>query len=462
MKRPNVLLVTFHDLGRFLGCYGVGTVQTPNIDSLAEDGIRFSRAFCVAPQCSPSRATLFTGRYPHSNGVMGLTHANFAWDLNPDERHVGGLLQGQGYRTGLVGIHHESRYAPAEEVAGRLGMDRVRLGGRAEKVTDNALALLEEFSDGERPFYLQVGFTEPHRLAAKTRDEPGYMGFVGDYIEPDVSRGVTVPRYLRDTPGAREEVAELQGAVRHVDQAVGRLLAGLDALGLRDETLVILTTDHGIALPRAKCSLYDPGLEVALVFRYPGRGWDGGRVTDAQVSNVDILPTLLELLELPAGEPLQGRSFLSLLDGARHEPRREIFAELTYHDYYDPQRCIRTDRHKLIVHFSASPSFMDPSQSWRPRSTTVTPADPARAYHPLVELYDLEEDPGETTNLAGLPQHAALRNELLARLHDWLDRTGDPILRGAVTSPLHLRALAALRGETERITLMGASNPETD
>ncbi len=451
-NRPNILLITCHDLGRFLGCYGVATVRTPNLDALAADGVRFTEAFCTAPQCSPSRASLFTGRYPHSNGVLGLTHAEFAWDLGPDERHLGQVLHDAGYATALLGIHHESRRGTPEEIAARCGMDEVVPGGRGEVVSDRALERLARFARADRPFYLQIGYVEPHRLPATGGPEPEelYMGFVGDYLAPDDALGVTIPPYLRDEPRARAELAELQGAVRALDAAVGRVLAGLCDLGLEQDTLVIFTTDHGVALPRAKCSLYDPGLETALILRLPARGWSGGRAIDGLVSNVDLFPTLLELIGLPPGDRGQGRSLLAALDGTADPHRRDhLFGEMTYHDYYDPRRCLRTARHKLIVNFSAAPAFMDPSQSWRPRTATVVPADPARAYHPLLELYDLAADPLERRNLADDPAHADLRRELLARLHAWMRDTGDPLLDGAVTSPLHRRAVAALAGAGE-------------
>jgi len=249
---------------------------------------------------------------------------------------------------------------------------------------------------------------------------------------------------LQDTALAREELAELQGAVRALATAVGRLLAGLRERGLEERTIVVFTTDHGLALPRAKCSLYDPGLETALLLRIPGQEGAGGRTLDPLMSNVDLLPTLLDLLGVPIPERVQGRSVAPALIGGAFTPREAIFGEMTYHDYYDPRRCVRTARHKLIVNFTAAPGFMDPSQSWRPRTTTIEPSDPAVAYHPLLELYDLADDPHEWRNLADDPDHTAIRAALLARLASWMRDTGDPLLVGAVTPPLHRMALDAL------------------
>jgi N-sulfoglucosamine sulfohydrolase len=451
--RQNLLLITCHDLGRFLGCYGNATVGSPALDALAAEGVRFTRAFCTAPQCSPSRASLFTGRYPHSNGVMGLTHAQFAWDLRADERHLGELLREAGYTTALAGVHHESRVGPPAAVAARCGMDEIIAPHGMEEgvpqrhgegLTDAALGWLDRVGGGERPWYLQIGYHEPHRVAARSRTEDGYMGFIGDSIAPDETRGIAMLPYLRDTALARQELAELQGAVRALDAAVGRLLAGLRERGLDGRTIILFTTDHGLALPRAKCSLYDPGLETALILRTPGRGVAGGRTLDTLTSNIDLLPTLLELLGVPIPGGVQGRSLAPALTGGAFTPREAIFGEMTYHDYYDPRRCIRTARHKLIVNFTAAPGFMDPSQSWRPRTVTVEPSDPAVAYHPLLELYDLADDPHEWRSLADDPARAAIREELLGQLARWMRDTGDPLLAGAVTPPLHRMALDAL------------------
>jgi len=401
--------------------------------------VRFDRSFCTAPQCSPSRASLFTGRYPHNNGVMGLCHWDFAWDLNPDERHLAGILKDAGYRTSAIGIVHETASKPQ-----RWGLDEW-LPVPTEPAVEATLERLERFSkDGGPPFYIQVGFVEPHRLPNAPGDRTTDMGFLGGRIEPDDTLGVEVPGYLRDTEGTRTELAELQGAVHYVDGQIGRVLDGVKRFGLEDNTLVIFAVDHGVGMPRAKCGLNDPGIEVALIMRLASRdGWHGGRVVTEMISNIDYVPTLMDLLGLPIPERIQGRSFRPLLDGEAYEPHDAVFAEMTYHDYYDPRRCIRTETHKLIANLSMAPAFMDPSQSWRPRSDTVEPPNRALAYHPSLELYDLREDPWELDNLldadntAKDPAVEAVRKDLAARLYRHMVETKDPILQGAVTSPMH-------------------------
>jgi arylsulfatase A-like enzyme len=453
--RPNILLVHCHDLGQYLGCYGVATVRTPNLDAFAGEGVRFERSFCTAPSCSPSRASIFTGRYPHSNGVMGLCHAYFAWDLRPDERHLAQILADTGYATAAVGVIHETRSG-----AERCGYQSYDAPVRARDATDAAIARLRAFASlldcgssasaapaelAHSRFFLSVGFIEPHRLPLENSDPPGEHGFTTPYIAADDSLGIQIPGYLRDTPGTRQELAELQGAVAHVDEQFGRLIAALRELGLEQDTLVVFTTDHGVAMPRAKCSLYDPGISVAFMLQLPSRpGWHGGITHRAFVSNIDYVPTFLDLLGLPVPENVQGRSLAPFLDGREYAPRSEIFAEMTYHDYYDPRRCIRTESHKLIVNFSTASAFMDPSQSWRPRSDTVSPANHAIAYHNHVELYDLQADPWELDDVADDLAYREVKRELLTRLRRHLVATDDPILTGAVAGPHHRAAVAEL------------------
>lgn len=446
--RPNILLFHCHDLGRHLPVYGRRSVQAPHIERLAAEGVVFNKSFCVAPQCSPSRASMFTGRYPHQNGVLGLTHADFAWDLHEDERHLAGLLRDAGYHTASVGVLHETQQ-PAEHWGYEERVDLRETAADARSVSDAVVRLLESFaprrrSGAEQPFFLCAGTFEPHRWPS--RGEADYMGFLGDHIEADRSRGIEVPGYLRDDESTRKELAELQGAIRHMDVQFGQVLEALDRLELSENTLVIFTTDHGIAMPRAKCTCYDPGIEISLILRLPSRpGWHGGREIDALVSNIDLPPSLCDLAGAKMPGNVQGRSWLPLLDGRDYRRNEAIFPELTYHDYYDPIRAVRTERYKLIAFFSSAPSFMSPTQSWLNRPSPAFPESPPTAYHPPMELYDLSSDPLERVNLIDCEEHREVKEGLMKKLLDHLVSTGDPILEGAVTSPMHRRTVNLLK-----------------
>jgi N-sulfoglucosamine sulfohydrolase len=428
LPRPNVLFITCHDLGQHLGCYGQTTVSSPALDALAASGVRFAKSFCTAPQCSPSRASLHTGRYPHSTGVLGLAHAPFGWRLDPRERHLAHILAGAGYSTTLVGMQHLIERGSAFE----LGYTRVLPVAPAEEEADATIALLREFTATDQPFYVELGFEEPHRP----------YDFGG--AEPDSSRGVAVPPYLPDAPESRADLAAFQGAIRQMDRGVGRVLAALDELGLRQNTLIVFATDHGAAMPRAKCTLYDPGIEIALLLRWPAGGISDGRVVSDLVSNVDVVPTLVDALGLDPPNGLHGQSLWPMLHGDAHRPRTEVFAEKTFHTYYEPMRAIRTNDHKLIVNFEVSTAVDVPADI---RSSPIYPlmqASFSEVRAPL-ELYDLASDPLEHTNLAGALDLAPVVTDLRTRLLQWMRDTDDPLLRGPIASPYYADALRRLQ-----------------
>ena len=444
MPQPNILFMISHDCGQHLGCYGVPTVQSPNLDRLAAEGIRLENSYCVAPQCSPSRAAIFTGRYPHSNGVMGLTHGMFAWDLYPGERHLANHLQDAGYHTALIGGQHE-RARPEDT-----GYEYLFPKAKAAEVGVAAAAHLEKLRDSPGPWYVQVGFFEPHRTFEQ-------------WAPPDEENGVTVPPFIKDEPTARQDFAGYQGAIKSMDAAAGGILRALDRLGLAENTLVVFTVDHGMPFPLAKCSLYDPGLQTAYLCRWPERGWAGGRVLDPMIPNVDYLPTLLEALGLTVPASVQGRSFAALLDGEPYARRDATFAEMTYHDYYDPMRCIRTETHKLIAFFSACKGFMNPSQEYRPRSrdNDKWPSPWPNCRHKSIELYDRTAEPWEKTDLSGNPEHEDLRRRLMARLYRWMVDTGDPLLHGIPPSPTHVRTMEMLAASARGRGLAAAQADRT-
>jgi N-sulfoglucosamine sulfohydrolase len=433
MAHPSILFFTCHDLGQHLGCYGQPTVSSPALDAFAASGVRFARSFCTAPQCSPSRASLHTGRYPHSAGVLGLAHAPYGWRLDPRERHIAHLLGAAGYSTTLVGMQHLIERGSAYE----LGYERVLPVAPADEEASATIPLLREFAAADRPFYLEVGFEEPHRP----------YDFGG--AQPDDSRGVAVPPFLPDAAESRADFAAFQGSIRQMDGGVGRILHALDELDLSDSTCVIFATDHGMAMPRAKCTLYDPGIEIALLWRWPAGGVAGGRVIDDLVSNVDVTPTLLEGLGLPPPPNVQGQSFWATLSStsaaaAARARRSEIFAEKTFHTYYEPMRAIRTDRYKFIVNFEVS-TLVDVPGDIRESPIYPLMLRQLNDVRPPIELYDLQADPWEQRNLADAPELASIQADLRQRLLRWMADTDDPLLQGPVASPYYSDALARLR-----------------
>lgn len=431
MTQPNIVHIICHDLGRHLGCYGIRTVQSPHIDAFAATAIRFDNHFCTAPQCSPSRGSLVTGRYPHANGLMGLAHGPFFWKLHAGERTFIETLHDAGYHTALAGIQH------VDTVPRRVGFAEVLPSAPETGVTtcdDVALAAttaLPRLAGAGKPFFLQVGFFEPHRAF----DHGG--------AQPDTEKGVTVPGYLPDCPEAREEFAAIQGAVRKMDAAAGRLFEAIDALPCADNTLVIFTTDHGIAFPRAKCSLYDPGIGVALLLRWPARGAAGGRTVKRLTSHVDLAPTILEAAQLPPHDNFQGDSLFPILNGKGRWKRDRIYAEKTYHNIYDPMRAVRTKRYKYIRNFEANFAVDIPADALRgPLTPVVLPLYNGK--HPIAELYDLKADPFELQNLAGSDAVRDIERELCDDLFRWMEDTGDPLLHGPIGSPRYRRALDRL------------------
>jgi arylsulfatase A-like enzyme len=282
-----------------------------------------------------------------------------------------------------------------------------------------ALQLLR--SHPPEPFFLSIGFFETHR----------------EFFEPSSVRDALYgapPGQLPDTPATRADMAAFKASARSLDQGVGAVLHGLDEAGVADNTLVVLTTDHGLPFPGAKGSLTDRGLGVMLIIRGPG-GFHGGHVTDALTSHVDIYPTLLELAGAPVPDGIHGHSLMPLVRRETKQVRTELFAELTYHAAYDPQRAIRTDRHKLIRHFGDRLEVVLPNVDDSPSKSLLLDAGWAAERRPSVELYDLILDPMEMRNLAEDPEHANVLAELSRRLEEWMADTADPLLDGPVPAP---------------------------
>jgi N-sulfoglucosamine sulfohydrolase len=420
--------MTTHDIGRHLQCYGVGSVESPSLDALAAEGVRFDQAFATAPQCSSSRASLATGLYPHNNGVMGLAHAGFDWDLAPTAPHAAAIFAGLGFETHLFGGQHVTLH-PERLGFGHMHPTGHEHGNMTGKIIAAAVEQLLQSDLGERRLYLEINFEDTHRPYPSVS------------VDAAGERGLEIPAYLPAGPEAAAELRALHVAIREMDVAAGRVLAALEKAGRGDAALVVFTTDHGLAMPRAKCTLYDPGLEVALIVCWPDGAIGRGALKSELISNIDVLPTLLEASGAAVPSGIQGRSFLPLLRGEPYEPREAIFAEKTFHSYYDPMRCVRTGRHKYIRNFETAfavevPGDVQQGPIFRANASRYSTDRPH-----VVELYDLDADPLEEDNLAGTPGLSSTEEALSAELWRWMRETKDPLLEGPIASPRYRLAM---------------------
>src|SRR3954452_13203307 len=408
--RPNIVYLHSHDTGRHIQPYG-HQVPTPNIQRLADQGLLFRQAFSAAPVCSGSRAALLTGEYSHTNGMLGLAHRGYR--LADYDHHLVHTLHGAGYTSVLIGEQHLSS-DPQE-----LGYDRV-VEIDSTHADAIAPAVARVLRDGvSQPFFLSVGFFETHR----------------DFFEPSSVRDALYslpPANLPDTPQTRRDMAAYKDSARSLDQGVGAVLNALDEHDLADDTLVIFTTDHGLAFPGAKATLTDRGLGVMLIMRGPG-GFHGGRVSEALVSQIDLYPTICELAGIARPEWVRGRSLMPLVRRQREEVNEAVFAEITFHAAYEPQRAVRTRRYKYIRRFdNGHTGPVLPNIDDSPSKDFLLAHGLADRAVAAEELYDLVFDPAEAANLAADPDHADVLTALRERLERWLREAGDPLLDGPV------------------------------
>lgn len=414
-RRPNILYIHSHDTGRLTSPYGY-SAPTPNLQRLASDGILFRQAYCAAPTCSPSRASLLTGECPHSNGMLGLVNRGFSMTTTGYQHHIVHTLQSEaGYYSALIGLQHIAKDPHI------IGYDHVEVipGNHVENVTPAAVRFLR--SSPRQPFWLTVGYFETHRVYRRAGPEDDWR-----YIQP--------PPPIPDAPASRRDMADFHATVRKLDWGVGEVLAALEASGLAGNTLVISTTDHGIAFPTMKCNLYDGGMGVHLIMRGP-RGFTGGKVCDAMISHLDLFPTICELLKVAPPAWLQGRSFLPVIQGQTQEINDAVFAEVNYHASYEPKRAVRTKRWKYIRRFEGRLRPVLPNCDDGPSKSYWVENGWAKHSITPEALYDLLFDPNERNNLAGDPSHRTMLEQMRKCLDLWMRSTNDPLLHGPVKAP---------------------------
>ena len=419
--KPNIILFITHDQGQFLGCYDTPTtpnsLQTPNLDKLAKDGIRFTNYFCTAPQCSPSRGSIQTSLYPHQNGLMGLV--NRGWSLPSSNKTIPMYLREAGYSTHLIGLQHEARDVNT------LGYETVSKRMKDYRYDTNRMlseyeSFLEKHSNDEKPFYLNIGTIEIHR--------PFII-----WSQENDNNSVKVPPFLYDTDKVRKDLSLFYGIINPVDEIIGKIIEILEKTGLRENTLFIYTTDHGSPFPRAKCTLYDPGIKTLLIMNCPNQNlFNSEKVFDQLISNIDLLPTLLDFIGAEIPENIEGKSFLHVLKDTTIPFRSEIFTEKNFHEIYDPLRSIRTKEFKYIRNFETSEYLYQIPLDIERGLSGQELKDKIKMKRAEEELYDLKNDPNEVTNLINDPAYEDVLIELRQKLVDWMNETNDPLLKGKI------------------------------
>jgi len=419
--KPNIILFITHDQGQFLGCYDTPTtpnsLHTPNLDKLAKEGIRFTNYFCTAPQCSPSRGSIQTSLYPHQNGLMGLV--NRGWSLPSSNKTIPMHLREAGYSTHLIGLQHEARDVKT------LGYDSFSKRMKDYRYDTNRMlseyeSFLEKHKNDEKPFYLNIGTIEIHR--------PFVI-----WSQADDTYSVKVPPFLPDDDKVRKDLSLFYGIINPVDEVIGKIIEVLEKTGLKENTLFIYTTDHGSPFPRAKCTLYDPGIKTLLLMNYPNHNlFNGGKVFDQMISNIDLMPTLLDFIGAEIPEIIEGKSFLPVLKDATIPFRSEIFTEKSFHEIYDPMRSVRTREFKYIRNFEPSEYLYQIPLDIERGLSGQGLKDKIKTKRAEEELYDLKNDPNENNNLINDPTYEAVSIELREILINWMIETNDSLLKGKI------------------------------
>lgn len=425
--RPNIIMITADDLAwRELSCYGNQELNTPNIDRLAEEGVKFNRCFVVSSSCSPSRASLITGQYPHTNGVTGLTHLHPFSQLSPFHRTLPEMLEDIQFNTCLEGKWHVAPYMPAgwfgyqERLSGLFGEDMWIQN--ADKTVD----FIKQNKNNR--FYLEVNYMNNHR-----KDDGEF------YFDPDFPKDpeqVHVPEYytLPQWPEIKLEIAKYYSQTEKMDHMIGRILDTLDEEGLAENTLVVFVSDNGPPFPGNKMTLYDRGTAVPLLVRWPAR-FPAKKEVDHLINTIDIMPSILESAGISIPEDIQGKSFYKLATGESDEALRDaLFMEMTYHVDYVPTRAIRTDRYKYMRNYSDNAIGLDQNNhmDWAHRLCEL-PNQPWKSPRPKEELYDLLNDPHEQVNLVEVEEYQSVLLNLKERLDQHMRETNDPYLNQPFT-----------------------------
>lgn len=428
-KQPNILLIIADDMSLHAGIYGDPAVRTPAIDDVGRDGVVFDQAFCSAPSCTASRASIITGKYPHE-----LAEGGNLWSTLPIRfPNYTTLLAENGYTIGLTG----KGWGPGNFKAG--GYDVNPAGPSYE-----SFAAFMADRPVDKPFCFWIGSHDPHRP---------YDGALKQEAKSDEGK-VRVPAWLPDNETVRRDLLDYYAEVNRFDATVGAAVALLKSKGLYDETLIIVTSDNGMPFPRAKANVYDGGSRVPLIVRWGTRFHNGTRRNEL-VSLIDLAPTLLDAAGVPVPPSMTAKSLLPLLIEEKSDNRfKSVFIERERHANVRkgglgyPVRAIRTADYLYIHNLRADrwPAgdpdirkglgpYGDIDNGLSKKFLVEHFGNPGLAVYtslamekrPAEELYDLRKDPDQLHNVAADPDYKAIKKKLQKRLSKWRQQTNDPV-----------------------------------
>jgi len=416
-SKPNILVFIADDAGMDFGCYGNRNIKTPHIDKLAADGLRFDKAFLTSPQSSPSRTSMMTGKFAHTIGTEDLSSP-----IDKQTLMIPHFLRQAGYLTGSMLKTHWGENGDKQ-------FDRmIEAGYDQGNMTEESYHNYEQFinESGGNPFFLWVGFSDPHRK---------YNRNACPQVNPP--EAIIIPPFLVDGQDTRRDMADYYDEISRLDANIGRMLTILEKSGKTDNTIIIFLSDNGMPFPRCKGTLYDTGIQTPLIFFWKDKIKPAGVHSNGLVSIIDLAPTLLDVAGISEQPDMYGKSFKNLLFDPEKRGRDYIFAERNWHDTDEYMRCVRTETRKLIynayyelphgtpIDISTSPSWYELKKKQKQGLLTPVQAQLFAAPRPMVEIYDLIDDPDELNNVADEQHYYSEGIELATLLRIWQSETGD-------------------------------------
>jgi N-sulfoglucosamine sulfohydrolase len=431
-ERPNILLIVSEDHGQHLSCYDDEVIKTPNLDQIASNGFRFKNAYVTQAVCSPSRSSILSGMYPHQTGHFGLTVFGFRYVVPVNT--IYSRLKAAGYRTGMIGKLHvdpasafpiDYRSIPSANYERK---ELERYAGDAGKF----------MSESDEPFFLMVNFPDAHwPFVNEINGRPRQL-ITEEQVKP-------WPYLAHDNKIIRAYTTAMYNCIARLDECVGELMQSLNHSGKERNTLVIYLSDHGDEMARGKFDIYEASNKVPFLVSWPGK-INKSVVSEALISTIDIVPTLLDVAGLPTAKELPGKSLMPLFKKPAQPFRQYLYTEKNVDqvDLYYPRRAVRDKKYKLIYslldtpknivayrYLSAVPtSPLAASPTLQELETTASPLAKRIykdwLYPNKIQLYDLENDPWEFNDLSANPQYAAIKERLLKAIFQWQKDTDDP------------------------------------